>query len=33
MVMLMMERRDILGVVEDVQFPVVDVWVVVPLLD
>jgi hypothetical protein len=30
-VMLMMGRRDIQSAVEDVRFPVVDEWVVVPL--
>jgi hypothetical protein len=32
-VMLMMGRRYIRGVTEDVRFPVVDKWVVVSLLD
>jgi hypothetical protein len=32
-VMLMMGRRDIRGAAEDMQFPVVDVRVVVPLFD
>jgi hypothetical protein len=32
-VVVMMGRQDILGAVEDVQFLVVDVWVVVCLFD
>jgi hypothetical protein len=32
-VMLMMGRRYIRGAIEDVQFPVFDIWVVVSLLD